>query len=97
MAKEFITHYGPQAKEGDYVLVIHSTPKSSAIGLIGKVYNGKAYTGYNTSHYPSEPVKYRHRMSAECVIPVEWVTDEQRAAIEEDIRISNQPKKKENT
>lgn len=92
MAKEIITHHGPQAQEGDYVLVIYDPPMSSAVGLIGKVHNGKAYTGYKTSYRDS--FRYCHRLVAECVVPAEWVTDEKRASIEEDIRVSTAPKAK---
>lgn len=92
MAKEIFTRHGPQAKDGDYVLVIHNPSMGAASGLIGKVYNGKAYTGYRYG-YSREP-KYYHRLQVECVVPAEWVSEERRAAIEEDIRVSTTPKPK---
>lgn len=93
MAKEILTYYGPQAKDGDYVIVAHAFHNSGATTHLAKVFNGKAYTGVNVNRYGSHP-KYLHKASAVIVVPESYVSEERKAAIEEDIRMSTAPKAK---
>lgn len=87
MAKEIFTAFGPQAKDGDYVVVVHAFHNSGATTYPAKVLNGKAYTGYKVNRYGEQP-KYLHKQNAVVVIPPEYVSEEEKAAIEEDIRVS---------
>ena len=89
--KQIVTRFGPQAQDGDYALVIYAPLRAAGTGLLAKVHNGKAYTGYNVA-YPTSTPRYIHRLSVECVVPPEWVSEETRVKIEEDIRYSNRPK-----
>ena len=87
MAKEILTYYGPPAKDGDYVIVAHAFRNSGATTYLAKVFNGKAYTGVDVNRYGSHP-KYLHKASAVIVVPESYVSEERKAAIEEDIRVS---------
>ena len=93
MTKEIFTAYGPQAKDGDYVVVVHAFPNSGATPYSAKVLGGKAYTGYKVNRYGEQP-KYLHKLSAVVVIPPEYVSEKEKAAIEEDIRVSTAPRGK---
>lgn len=93
MAKEILTYYGPQAKDGDYVIVAHAFRNSGATTYAAKVHNGKAYTGIDVNRYGAHP-KYLHKVSAVTVIPESYVSEERKAAIEEDIRMSTMPRGK---
>jgi ribosomal protein L13 len=82
-----LTKFGPEAQEGDYVLVIdasymHRTAKS----YIAKVFKNVAYTGHSFKER-SGKIRYIHKWSAEVVIPADIVPDEIKQMIEEDIKI----------
>ena len=82
------THFGPEAKDGDYVIVLDvNYVGRSATNYIAKVYKGKAYTGRRM--YASGKLKYIHKIGAEIVIPESIVPEEIKALIEEDIRVHN--------
>lgn len=83
------TKFGPEAKEGDYVIVLDSDyVHRRAINYIAKVHKNKAYTGQTM--YSSKGRKYIHKLDAQIVIPESIVPEETRALIEEDIRIHNE-------
>lgn len=81
--------YGPDAQEGDYVLVLHRSGYGGkdADTFIGKVHNDKVYTGimrWNGSRGAGcRPV---HKLTAECIVPAEYATESCRARIEKDIK-----------
>lgn len=80
------THFGPEAKDGDYVIVLDvNYVGRSATNYIAKVHKGKAYTGIKMrgTH------KYIHKIGAEIVIPESIVPEDIKVLIEEDIRIHN--------
>ena len=80
------TRFGPEAKDGDYVIVLDANYMSRrAINYIAKVYKGKAYTG--RTMYANGKRKYIHKIIAEVVIPEHFVPDDIKALIEEDIKI----------
>ena len=82
------THFGPEAKDGDYVIVLDvNYVGRSATNYIAKVHKGKAYTG--RTMYTPRKIKYIHKIGAEIVIPESIVPEETKALIEEDIRIHN--------
>lgn len=85
------THFGPEAKDGDYVIVLDvNYVGRSATNYIAKVYKGKAYTGRRMC--VSGKWKYIHKIGAEIVIPESIVPEDIKALIEEDIRIHNKEK-----
>ena len=82
------TKFGPEAKDGDYVIVldvdyIHRSAKT----LIAKVHRDKAFTGYKTNC--NRGTKYIHKLEAQVVISEFIVSEELKVLIEEDIRIHN--------
>ena len=80
------THFGPEAKDGDYVIVLDvNYVGRRATNYIAKVYKSKAYTGIKMcgTH------KYIHKIGAEIVIPESIVPEETKSRIEEDIKIHN--------
>lgn len=82
------THFGPEAKDGDYVIVLDvNYAGRRATNYIAKVHKGKAYTG--RMFYTRGDTKYIHKLGAEIVIPESIVSEETKALIEEDIRIHN--------
>lgn len=82
------THFGPEAKDGDYVIVLDvNYVGRRATNYIAKVHKGKAYTG--RTMYASGKRKYIHKIGAEIVIPESIVPEETKTLIEEDIRIHN--------
>ena len=83
------TKFGPEAKDGDYVLVLDNNYMSGrATTYIAKVYRGKAYTGQTM--YSVKGRRYIHKMSAEVIIPESIVSTEIKTIIDEDIKIHNQ-------
>lgn len=89
------TLFGPEAKDGDYVLVTHVRHMSgTASTYAAKVYNGKAYTGQELGRPGSG--KYVHRVIADVVIPADYVSEENKKIIEKDIEttIRKQEEKK---
>lgn len=78
--KHMKTFYGPEAKEGDYVLVcnVYGTPTA----FPARVHNGKAYTGQIIG---STGNKFLHRLEAIAVIPESYVPDSRKRCIERDI------------
>ncbi len=82
------TKFGPEAKDGDYVIVLDvDYVHRRATSYIAKVYNGKAYTGYKMNG--GRDAKYIHKLIAQIIIPESIVSEETKALIEEDIRIHN--------
>ena len=82
------THFGPEAKDGDYVIVLDvNYVGRSATNYIAKVHKGRAYTG--RTFYTRGDTKYIHKIGAEIVISESIVPEEIKALIEEDIRIHN--------
>ncbi|MCM1322950.1 MAG: hypothetical protein NC218_02055 [Acetobacter sp.] len=76
------TLFGPQAQEGDYVLVLHTEYKlGKANCYLAKVHNGKAYTG----HYDKAKRCYLHKMTAQVVVSPDIVPEELKEKIEKDI------------
>ena len=83
------TKFGLEAKDGDYVIVLDvDYVHRSARNLIAKVYDNKAYTGV-WMYSGSGKRKYIHKLEAQIVIPESIVSAEDKALIEEDIRINN--------
>lgn len=85
------TVFGPEAKEGDYVIVLDvDYTHRRATNYIAKVYNNKAYTGRKSNNGFG---KYIHKLNAQIVISEFIVSEEIKDLIEEDIKISNKEKK----
>lgn len=83
-----ITGFGPEAKDGDYVIVVDADyVHRRATTYAAKVYNNKAYTGKKMGKGSKE--RYIHKLSAITVIPESYVPEETKLLIEEDIKISN--------
>ena len=83
------TKFGPQAKEGDYVIVLDSDyVHRRATTYVAKVFKGKAYTGVKMIGNK----KYIHKIYAEIVIPESMVSEETKRLIDEDIQIHNNKK-----
>lgn len=81
------TKFGPEAKDGDYVIVLDvDYVHRSAKNLVAKVCGNKAYTGVKTNYGYG---KYIHKLEAQIVIPESVIGEEMKALIEEDIRIHN--------
>lgn len=82
------THFGPEAKDGDYVIVLDvNYVGRTATNYIAKVHKGKAYTG--RAFYARGDTRYIHKIGAEIVIPESIVPEETKALIEKDIKIHN--------
>ena len=80
------TKFGPMAQDGDYVLVVDfNYMKRKCNTYMARVYHGKAYTGVRISGTG----KYVHKLRAECVIPENYVPQEAKRKICEDIAIHN--------
>lgn len=89
-----LTGYGPEAKDGDYVIVVDADyVHRRSTTYIAKVYNNKAYTGIKMRYGSGLKEKYIHKLNAVVVIPESYVPEETKLLIEEDIRISNTKKK----
>ena len=85
-----VTGYGPEAKDGDYVIVVDADyVHRRSTTYIAKVYNGKAYTGKKMRHGKEFKEKYIHKLNAVVVIPESYVSEETKLLIEEDIAKSN--------
>ena len=80
------TVYGPEAKDGDYVIVLDVNYKGrSATNYLARVHNGKAYTGQKM--ITMKGTKYIHKVVAQIVVPAEIVPEETKQKIERDIAI----------
>lgn len=83
------TKFGPMAQDCDYVLVVDfNYMKRKCNTYMARVYHGKAYTGVCI---PGTD-KYVHKLRAECVIPENYVPQEVKQKICEDIAIHNRDK-----
>ena len=88
------TRFGPEAKNGDYVIVLDADyVHRSARNLIGKVCGNKVYTGMRQRDIRT--YNFIHKKIAEIVIPESMVPEEIKEKIEEDINLNANPKKKE--
>lgn len=82
------TKFGPTAQDGDYVLVVDfNYMKRKCDTYIARVYHGKAYTGVHVSGTN----KYVHKLHAEVIIPENYVPEEVKRKIFEDIAMHNGP------
>ena len=80
------TSFGPEAKEGDYVIVLDSDyVHRRGTNYIDKVCGDKAYTGRKMTSNG----KYIHKLGAVVVVPESIVPEETKKLIEEDIRLHN--------
>lgn len=80
------TKFGPMAQDGDFVLVVNfNYMKRSCETYVAMAYRDKAYTGVRISG----TYKYIHKMKAECVIPANYVPEEVKRKIYEDIAMHN--------
>ena len=78
------TSFGPEAKEGDYVIVLDSDyVHRRGVNYIAKVCGDKAYTGCKMTGNG----KFIHKLGAVVVIPESIVPEETKQLIEEDIRL----------
>ena len=89
--KEIKCKHGRPACDGDYVLILDvNFIKRRGKTLIGKLYNGKIYTGVTMD---TNRDKYIHKLQAEIVIPEYFIEDyiekEIIKAIEKDILLHN--------
>jgi hypothetical protein len=76
------TKFGPMAQDGDYVVVVDfNYMKRSCNTYVARVYRDKAYTGIKI---PGTN-KYVHKLRAEAIIPEEYVPEEVKQKINEDI------------
>ena len=84
--------YGPEAKDGDYVLTLHQYGYNGKFAklLMGKLMDGKVYTGFRFYEWE----KFVHKLSAEMVIPESALTQEQLKNIELDIQQAIEEKQK---
>ena len=79
--------FGPEAKDGDYVLVVDFNYVSRRCKtLIGKVYKNKVYTGTTMD---TKRDKYIHKLFAEIIVSEDILSDEMKKVIEEDILLHN--------
>ena len=84
------TKFGPEAKNGDYVLVVDFNYVGRSVNTyIAKVHNGKAYTGKTMA---TNLFKYIHKVQAEVVISETIVPEETKLLIEKDIELHNKTK-----
>lgn len=80
------TKFGPPAQDGDYVLVVDfNYMKRKCETYVARVYRGKAYTGMRVPG----TANYVHKMKAECIIPENYVSQEVKRKIYEDMAIHN--------
>ena len=80
------TKFGPMARDGDYVLVVDfNYMKRKCDTYMARVYRGKAYTGVRIPG----TYKYVHKLRAEAIIPENYVPEEMKRKIFEDIAIHN--------
>ena len=80
------TKFGPMARDGDFVLVVDfNYMKRKCDTYIAQVYHGKAYTGVRIPG----TTKYVHKMKADVVIPEEYVSEEVKKKIKQDIAMHN--------
>ena len=80
------TKFGPMAQDGDYVLVVDfNYMKRKCETYMARVYRGKAYTGVRM---PGTN-QYVHKMKAECVIPANYVPEESKRKMQEDMAMHN--------
>lgn len=80
------TKFGPMAQDGDFVLVVDfNYMKRKCDTYMARVYHGKAYTG---ARIPGT-TKYVHKLRAECIIPENYVPEEAKRKIYEDIAMHN--------
>ena len=81
------TKFGPEAKDGDYVLVVDFNYVGRNVNtFIAKVHSGKAYTGKTMTGNSS---KYIHKLQAEVVISETIVPEETKKLIEDDVLLHN--------
>ena len=81
-----ITKFGPEAQNGDYVIVLDvNYIGRKANNYIARIYNGIAYTGEKM--YSKD--KFIHKKIAEVVIPETIVPQEVKDKIHEDIKYHN--------
>ena len=80
------TKFGPFARDGDYVIVVDfNYMRRKCNTYTAMVYRGKAYTGiidHNTN-------QYIHKLRAECVIPANYVDEDKKKKILQDIVTTN--------
>ena len=80
------TKFGPMAQDGDYVLVVDfNYLKSKCDTYVARVYRDKAYTGVRI---PGTN-KYLHKLRAEAIIPENYIAEEVKQKIFEDIAMHN--------
>ena len=80
------TKFGPMAQHGDYVLVVDfNYMKRKCDTYVARVYRGKAYTGVRI---PGTN-KYLHKLRAEAIIPENYIPEEVKQKIFEDIAMHN--------
>jgi hypothetical protein len=80
------TKFGPPAQSGDFVLVVDfNYMKRKCETYVARVYRDKAYTGVRI---PGTD-KYIHKLRAECVISANYVPQEVKRKIYEDMAIHN--------
>ena len=78
-----ITQFGPEAKNGDYVIVLDSDYiHREGTNYLAKVVGNKAYTGRKMRGVKT---RYIHKISAVMVVPESIVPEETKKLIEEDI------------
>ena len=81
-----VTKFGPMAQDGDYVLVVDfNYMKRKCNTYMARVYHGKAYTGVCIP----ETDKYVHKLRAEAILPENYIPEEVKQKIFEDIAIHN--------
>lgn len=80
------TKFGPMARDGDFVLVVDfNYMKRKCDTYMARVYRDKAYTGVRIPG----TAKYVHKLRAECVIPEDYVPQEVKQKIYEDMAMHN--------
>ena len=80
------TKFGPMAQDGDYVLVVDfNYMKRKCDTYVARVYRDKAYTGVRI---PGTN-KYLHKLRAEAIIPENYIPEEVKQKIFEDIFLQN--------
>lgn len=80
------TKFGPMAQDGDYVLVVDfNYMKRKCDTYVARVYRDKAYTGVRI---PGTN-KYLHKLRAEVIIPENYIPEEVKQKIFEDIAMHN--------
>ena len=80
------TKFGPPARNGDYVLVVDfHYMKRRCETYVARVYRDKAYTGAKNS----STGRYIHKLNAETIIPADYVPEDQKRKIIEDIVLHN--------